>query len=241
MRETGSWTVSLGRWGGLDVRLHASFLVCAVVTIYLCSQTEVAHVAEYSLLGLGILLASVLLHELGHLAAALRVGGRAERLIIGPLGGFHMPAVPPTPRSEVIVALAGPVVNLVVIALLAIPLVSAGVNLGDILLSPLDPRNLFEGSAWLIGLRLACWINCLLLLNLFPAYPLDGGHAIGSRVAAGVWRTSGGAHRGLQRDAGGGGAIDHGAGAAAGHAAGALMAAVVIVCDLSVLQRQAAD
>ena len=75
MRESGSWTVSLGRWCGLDVRLHASFLVCAVVTIFLCSQTEVPYVAEYSLLGLGILLVSVLLHEMGHLAAALRMGG----------------------------------------------------------------------------------------------------------------------------------------------------------------------
>jgi Zn-dependent protease len=178
MRETGSWTVSLGHWGGLDVRLHASFLVCAVVTIYLCSQTAVANVAEYSLLGLGILLASVLLHELGHLMAALRVGGRAERLIIGPLGGLNMPAVPAEPRREVIVALAGPAVNFVIIALLTIPLVAADVNLRDILLSPLDPQNLFEGPVWLIGLRLACWINCLLLLNLFPAYPLDGGHAL---------------------------------------------------------------
>ena len=33
-------------------------------------------------------------------------------------------------------------------------------------------------TVWLVGLRLACWINCLLLLNLFPAYPLDGGHAL---------------------------------------------------------------
>jgi Zn-dependent protease len=178
MRETGTWTVSLGRWGGVDVRLHASFLICAVVTIYLCSQTAAPHVAEYSLLGLGILLASVLLHELGHLAAALRLGGRAERLMIAPLGSLQIPTVPPVPRHEAIVALAGPAVNFVAITLLAIPLVAAGVNLGDIVLSPLDPRNMLEGSTWLVGLKLACWVNCLLLLNLFPAYPLDGGHAL---------------------------------------------------------------
>ena len=54
----------------------------------------------------------------------------------------------------------------------------AGIDLGDLLLSPLDPADLFVGEAWLVGLRMTCWINCLLLLNLFPAFPLDGGYAL---------------------------------------------------------------
>ncbi len=178
MRESGSWTVSLGRWNGIDVRLHASLLVCAVITVYLCSQTDVPYVAEYSLLGLGILLASVLLHELGHLFAAFQLGGRAESLVLGPLGGLAIPSVPPEPKREALVALAGPAVNLFVVLLVAPPLAMAGVNLGDLMLSPLNPRDLFEGEPWLVGVQLTCWINCLLLLNLFPAYPLDGGHAL---------------------------------------------------------------
>jgi stage IV sporulation protein FB len=178
MRDSGSWTVSLGRWGGLDVRLHASFLVCAVITVFLCSQTNVQLVAEYSLLGLGILLVSVLLHEIGHLLAAVQLGGRAERLVLGPLGGLTLPSVPPEPHRDVLVALAGPAVNLLLIVLVAPPLVMADVSLSELVLSPLNPRNLFEGEAWLVGLRLTCWINCLLLLNLYPAYPLDGGHAL---------------------------------------------------------------
>ncbi len=178
MRESGSWTVSLGRWSGLDVRLHASLLVCAVITVYLCSQTEVTYVAEYSLLGLAILLASALLHEVGHLWAAVQLGGRAECIVLGPLGGLALPAVPPDPKREVLVALAGPAVNLFIVLLVAPPLVIAGVSLGDLMLSPLNPRDLFEGETWLVGMRLTCWINCLLLLNLFPAYPLDGGHAL---------------------------------------------------------------
>ena len=178
MRDSGSWTVSLGRWNGLEVRLHASMLVCAVITVYLCSQTEVQYVAEYSLLGLGILLTSVLLHELGHLLAAVQMGGRAERIVLGPLGGLGLPAVPPQPKREVLVALAGPAVNFLVVLLVAPPLVIAEVSLSDLMLSPLNPRDLFEGETWLVGLRLTCWINCLLLLNLFPAYPMDGGHAL---------------------------------------------------------------
>ena len=178
MRDSGSWTVSLGRWSGLDVRLHASLLVCAVITVYLCSQTDVSYVAEYSLLGLAILLASVLLHEVGHLWAAVQLGGRAECIVLGPLGGLTLPVVPPEPKREVLVALAGPAVNLLIVFLITPPLVMAEVNLGDLLLSPLNPHDLFEGETWLVGLRLTCWINCLLLLNLFPAYPMDGGHAL---------------------------------------------------------------
>ncbi len=178
MRESGPWTLSLGRWSGLDVRLHASLLVCAVITVFLCSQTGVPYVAEYSLLGLGILLVSVLLHELGHLAAALHLGGRADRIVLGPLGGLTLPSVPPEPYREVAVGLAGPAVNLLIVMLAVPPLVMAEINLGDLLLSPLNPKDLFEGDVWLVGLRLTCWINCILLLNLFPAYPLDGGHVL---------------------------------------------------------------
>jgi Zn-dependent protease len=162
----------------LDVRLHASLLVCAVITVFLCSQTDVSHVAEYSLLGLAILLVSVLLHETGHLLAAVYLGGRAERIVLGPLGGLTLPSVPPEPHRDVLVALAGPAMNLLVIVLVAPPLLMADVSLSDLMLSPLNPRNLFADEVWLVGLRLTCWINCLLLLNLYPAYPLDGGHAL---------------------------------------------------------------
>jgi Zn-dependent protease len=178
MRETGPWTVSLGRYGGLDVRLHASLFVCAIVTVYVCSQAEIPDFAQYSLLALAILLASVLLHELGHLFAALRLGGRADRIVLGPLGSLDLPSVPADPKREVMVALAGPAANLIVIMLVAPPLVMANVDMSEMLLSPLDPRDLFSGDSWLVGLRLTCWINCLLLLTLFPAFPLDGGYAL---------------------------------------------------------------
>jgi Zn-dependent protease len=179
MRESASWTVSLGRWSGLDVRLHASLLVCAVLTVFLCSQTgATSYVAEYSLLGLGILLISVLLHELGHILAAVHLGGRAERIVLGPLGGLSLPQASPEPHRDVLVALAGPAVNLLIIMLVAPLLIMAEVDLSGLLFSPLDPQQLFEGETWLVAARLTCWINCLLLLNLYPAYPLDGGHAL---------------------------------------------------------------
>jgi hypothetical protein len=101
-----------------------------------------------------------------------------DRIVLGTLGGLAVPAVPGESKSEVAVALAGPVVNAVIVLLVVPPLIFASVKPGDLLFSPLNPQNLFEGDVWLVALRLTCWINCLLLLNLFPAYPLDGGHAL---------------------------------------------------------------
>ncbi len=179
MRENSTWSISLGRWGGLDVRLHASFLVCAVLTVYICARSGLNQVAEVSILTLGILFVSVLLHELAHVLAAIRLGGRADRIVLSPLGGFQPQLVPPEPHREILVAMAGPLVNFVIVLLTAPMLALADVDLKDFLLSPLDPQNLLVGDkAWLIALRLTCWINCLLLLNLFPAYPLDAGHAL---------------------------------------------------------------
>ena len=105
--------------GWLWLRLHASFLACAVVVVYLCGMSEAPHVAQLSLLGLGILLASVLLHELGHVMAAVHFGGRVERLVIGPFGGLVLPSVPPQPQRKVMVALAGPAMNFLVLLLAA--------------------------------------------------------------------------------------------------------------------------
>lgn len=177
MRETTTWSLSLGRWGGVEFRLHASFLICAVLTVFFCSRTGIPEVVEYSVLGLAILLASVLLHEFGHSLAAFRLGGRVERVTIAPFGSFSLPSVP-EPQYEAAVALAGPAVNFLVMILVAPPLVMAEVDLRELLLSPLHPQHLFDGDAWLVALKLTCWINALLLLNLFPAFPLDGGHAL---------------------------------------------------------------
>jgi Zn-dependent protease len=110
--------------------------------------------------------------------AAVHFGGRVERLVLGPFGGLVLPSVPPQPQREVMVALAGPAMNFLVLMLAAPALAMAGIDLRDVLLSPLSPKNLLDGETWIVALRLACWTNCLLLLNLFPAFPLDGGHAL---------------------------------------------------------------
>lgn len=165
--------MQLGRWFGMHVRVHAIFVAVAVFALFLSTSRQ--HEAPgYGALSIAILFLSVLAHELAHCWAAARVGGSAERITIGPLGGLTHPEVPRESQPELITALAGPVVNLGVL-LVVLPILAA-TNIGIVaLLSPLTPVGLIDGEWWEVALKLTFWINALLLMvNLLPAFPFDG-------------------------------------------------------------------
>jgi Zn-dependent protease len=181
MRDFASWSVSLGRWRGVQVRLHAFFLLFTVLALYLAFQPhEQGHLGAHGAAALGILLLSVLLHEWGHCLAALHFGGRVEEIVLGPLGGLAPVQVPAAPLPERVAALAGPAANLMV-TLFCLPLlVVKGVDIVG-LLNPLFPREVFVGDTWLVGVKLTFWINWLLfLVNLLPCFPLDGARVLRS-------------------------------------------------------------
>ncbi len=158
----------------MPVRVHALFLVVAVFVLLLATHSPEPGGAVKAALAIGILFASVVAHELGHVLAATRVGGSVERIVVGPLGGLGSCETPREPHAELITILAGPLVNLGLL-LLALPmLLVAGVSV-PILLAPLEPVGLADGSWWTVALKLAFWTNWLLLVvNLLPAFPLDG-------------------------------------------------------------------
>jgi len=142
---------------------------------------------DFSLYGLAawaILCASVIVHELGHCLAAWRLGGTTDLIVLGPLGGLHSPHVPREPHREVAVAMAWPAANFVVMTILGPPLLLIGkVNLGSILLEPLhpDPAQIIDQFPAVTVLKLAFWLNWLLVLaNLLPAAPMDGGRSLRS-------------------------------------------------------------
>lgn len=174
MNDTQSWSLPLGRWGRVQLRLHALFLAVGVFALFLATAGGAAGGVGYAALTMAVLFVSVLVHELGHSFAAARVGGQADPIVIGPLGGLGHLETPREPQAELITVLAGPLVNLgVLLAALGV-LVVAGVSVPS-LLGPLDPVGLFDGDVWLVALKLTFWINWLLLVaNLIPAFPLDG-------------------------------------------------------------------
>jgi len=193
MSEQRVWSLSLGRWGPVQVRLHMFFLLFAALTVYL--SWRYANSDEDSVLGwlgalsLLILLLSVLLHEFGHYWAAVRLGGGTDQIVLGPLGGLVPIRVPYEPRSELIAIVTGPLVNLIVALFCVAALLAYQRAHGEMakveistLLSPLRPPFPPGDQSKLtptIGLELTLWINWVLfLMNLIPAFPFDGGRAL---------------------------------------------------------------
>jgi Zn-dependent protease len=180
MRDLLSWNISLGRWSGVQVRLHVFFVLFAVVALHLATKTPNDQLLWLTLTGLGLLLASVLAHEFGHCLMARRLGGHADQILIWPFGGLTSPSVPHEPHNELAVAVAGPFVNLAACAVIASLLMIVFHQPLTPLLNPLaPPMGKDELLSWQAGFAWAFWINWLLVLvNLLPAYPLDGGRVL---------------------------------------------------------------
>ena len=104
------WSISLGRWAGVTVYLHVFFLLLAVLVLAFTLPDQDLVVA--GAIAVVVLLVSLLLHELGHALAALRVGGRVDTIVIGPVGGLVSPRFRNEPDNYLFVAMAGPLVHL---------------------------------------------------------------------------------------------------------------------------------
>jgi Zn-dependent protease len=171
------WSISLGRWWNVSVHLHIFFLLSALLALAFTLLPE-PDLVSAGLMLVGLLLASVALHEVGHSLAALRVGGKVDAIVLGPVGGLISPRVPDEPEIHLFVALAGPIVHLTLAVIAAIGLAIAGNSQLLGLLNPFGtPTDLIEpGGTALIAAKMTLWLNWnLMLLNLLPAYPFDGG------------------------------------------------------------------
>jgi Zn-dependent protease len=122
----------------------------------------------------------ILLHEFGHCFAARRVGGRAEEILLWPLGGLAYVDAPNTPSAQMKTAIGGPMVN-VLIGLVLGPLLVASQTLNLGLFNRWYSSSTTGGIwAWAhVWAEHLFWINLILLLfNLLPAFPLDGGRIL---------------------------------------------------------------
>ena len=172
----------------MQVRLHVFFVLFAVVALHLATKGAENHLRWLTAACLGLLLASLLVHEFAHCLAARRFGGGADQILIWPLGGLAPVHVPHDPYQELLIALAGPLANLAcclfvmpfLLIVFQVPLVP--------LLNPLAPPMGVDGTlSWLTALTWAFWINWLLaVVNMLPAYPLDGGRVLRALLWAGT-------------------------------------------------------
>lgn len=189
MRTPWIWTVSLGRWWNVHVRLHMFFCLFAAFAVYLTSYPF----DSPNWLGIGCVAAlfvSVLLHEIGHVVIARRMGGIADDIVIGPLGGLSAVRVPYEPQSELVALMAGTLVNIALCFVTALALAIIQSQDAD-LIAMLRPSVSYLGSTQELTtvavLKLVFWVNwSLILVNLIPAFPFDGGRSLHA-VLAFLW------------------------------------------------------
>jgi Zn-dependent protease len=186
MSDPFHWTIQLGRWAGVRVRIHLILILFAVLALLNASLVQDGSV-RVTLTWLGLLLLVLLLHELGHVLAALRLNLEPEEIRLWPLGNLTVPLSPPAMRSPegVIVAASGLAVSLALALATALlihftttaemvfnPFGSA--DGGGAPLGPDDKPVAAFTAVWFLG-----WFGYLnwvvFLANLIPALPFDGG------------------------------------------------------------------
>lgn len=167
------WSLKLGRILGIDVYLHFTFLL--LLMFVALTQWGDLRAAVWMVLFFVSLFACVLLHEFGHALAARRYGIRTHDIILLPIGGVaRLERMPDKPGQELVVAVAGPLVNLVI---------AAGLFVGLTLRNGTTP-NIFGFEGGLLDLTTLLRINVLLMLfNLLPAFPMDGGRVLRALLA----------------------------------------------------------
>jgi Zn-dependent protease len=164
---TNEGSIRLFRLAGIEVFLHWSWFLVALYEMQRRSEygSLAWNGAEYLTL-FGI----VLLHELGHSLACRQVGGRAERIVLWPLGGVAYVDPPPRPGATLWSIAAGPLVNLALAPLLFGAIVAAG---AAGLAETAPDFATFLGAVFTVNL-------VILAFNLLPVYPLDGGQILRS-------------------------------------------------------------
>lgn len=167
-------SLRLGRLLGVDVFVHWSWLIGGALIVLWQRRDRPAglqHPLGFDIAVYLCLFCIVLLHEFGHALACKSVGGKAERIVLWPLGGVAYVSPPPRPGAMLWSIGAGPLVNVVLIPVtLAIWLLAAAFTGGPLLEA--------TGTAVQFTFYLAVVNLVLLIFNMLPIYPLDGGQIL---------------------------------------------------------------
>ena len=176
-----NWSFKLTRAAGIDIYVHWTFFLLLAWVAYEYNRAggSLLVVAE----GVAFVLAlfgCVVLHELGHALTARRYGVQTRDIVLLPIGGVaRMERIPEAPMQEFWVAVAGPAVN-IVIAVLLFGLLEGFGRIGE------------AGNISLVGgpfLARLMWVNvALVVFNMLPAFPMDGGRVLRALLATQMTR-----------------------------------------------------
>lgn len=166
----------LFRVGGTLLQVHVTFPLLLAFVGYQGWGSGGAAGAVYSVVFIMLLFVCVVLHEFGHVYAARRYDIRTPTVTLSPIGGIAaLERMPEKPSQEIVVALAGPAVTLAIAAVLFL-----GLGFG------IDVEELTRSQASLFHLlnRIAMANVALLVFNLIPAFPMDGGRVLRGLLSA---------------------------------------------------------
>lgn len=174
------WSFRIATIGGTAVKVHVTFIA---LLVFLAGTDYFTRGVSAALTGTLFLLAvfgCVLAHEFGHILMARRFGVRTPDVILLPIGGLaRLERIPEEPRQELLIALAGPFVTLLIALALG----------GAVLAGGETPAF---GGVDLTGsfLNAMMQVNILLLLfNMIPAFPMDGGRVLRAALASRIGLT----------------------------------------------------
>ena len=170
---------------GIDIKIHVTFfLILVYAAVMFGGGPRGLNGALFGIVATLLLFACVVLHQLGHSVVAQRYGIPVRDITLWPIGGVaRLERMPDKPSQEFWVAIAGPAVNLVIVAVIflvarALASLPVGLDLGSLErgMLRLEPASLL---AYLFSTNLF-----LAIFNLIPAFPMDGGRILRAILAA---------------------------------------------------------
>lgn len=166
------WSLYIGKVFGIKIFIHWTFLILVLWIIQVqIFQGQKASEILVSIAFLFSVFACVVMHELGHALTAQRFNSKTKDIILLPIGGVaRMENLPQKPMQELLVAVMGPAVNLVISGILFVIL-----KLSNTFPSSLEGLNLTAANFWF---QLFAVNIFLALFNFIPAFPMDGGRVL---------------------------------------------------------------
>ncbi len=170
------WSLHIARIAGIDVKIHVTFfLLLAFYGFSFYNQGGLPGAVQ-GVIFISLIFLCVLLHEFGHALAARRYGISTPDITLLPIGGVaRLERMPDKPSEELVVAIAGPLVNVVIASFIAL---FAWSDIWE----ALHPNVLERAEPGLITQLFAANVM-LVLFNLIPAFPMDGGRILRSLLA----------------------------------------------------------
>ncbi len=176
------WSWKLGQVAGIGIFVHWTFvlLIAWLVYVFVSQGSDLRGVLD----GVAFVLAifgCIVLHELGHALMARRFGVQTRDITLLPIGGVaRLERMPENPWQEFWVALAGPAVN-VLIAFVLFGVIVAWIGISQLWDLAMGVRTLLQHGSflfWLLAANVA-----LVVFNLVPAFPMDGGRVLRALLA----------------------------------------------------------